>query len=157
MIEEWQQAVKRAKKRSASSIYSKRSHAIYKCALNSLRLTLVLIRYLNIIIKNQYYPERWMKTLDVIIEKGKGPVLGKLRTIQLIEANLQLVMRILVNNRNKHRIEKDLRIAKSNYRSRLRYSIDDAILEKRLIYDNSMLSGKQIIHNMTNSQAYYNR
>jgi len=44
------------------------------------------------------------KTLDITIEKGKGPVLGKLRTIQLIEADLQLVMRILVNNRNKNKI-----------------------------------------------------
>ena len=70
------------------------------------------------------------KTLDITIEKGKGPVLGKLRTIQLIEADLQLVMRILVNNRNKYRIERDSRIAKSNYGSSPRYSIDDAILEK---------------------------
>ena len=59
-------------------------------------------------------------------------------------------MRILVNNRNKYRIERDSRITKSNYESRLRYSIDDTILEKRLIHDNSILSGKQIIHNMTN-------
>ena len=130
MIEEWQQAVKRAKKRSISSIYSKRNYTMYKCILNSLRLILVLVRYLNIIIKNQYYPEWWMKTLDIIIEKGKGLVLGKLRTIQLIEADLQLVMRILVNNRNKHRIERDSRISKSNYGSMPRYSIDDAILEK---------------------------
>ena len=62
-----------------------------------------------------------MKTLDLTIEKGKGPVLGKLRTIQLIEADLQLVMRILVNNRNKYIIERDSRIAKNNYESRPRY------------------------------------
>jgi len=98
-----------------------------------------------------------MKILDVTIEKGKGPVLGKLRTIQLIEANLQLVMRILVNNRNKYRIERDSRIAKSNYESRPRYSIDNAILEKWLIYDNSILIRKQTIHNMTDLQACYNQ
>ena len=36
--------------------------------------------------------------LDVMIKKGKGSVIGKLRTIQLIEADLQLLMKILVNN-----------------------------------------------------------
>ena len=95
--------------------------------------------------------------LDVIIEKGKGPVLGKLRTIQLIEADLQLVMKILVNNRNKHNIESDIRIAKSNYGSRPRYSIDNAILEKCLIYDNSLLSRKQTIYNIIDLQACYDQ
>jgi len=29
-----------------------------------------------------------------MLDKGKGPIAGKLRTIQLIEADLQLIMRI---------------------------------------------------------------
>ena len=42
-----------------------------------------------------------------MIKKGNGPIVGKLRMIQLIEANLQLLMQILVNNRNKHKIKVD--------------------------------------------------
>jgi len=37
-----------------------------------------------------------MKILDIIIEKGKGPTLSKLRTIQLIEADLQMLIRIFI-------------------------------------------------------------
>ena len=48
---------------------------------------MILIRYYNLIIKYRYYLTRWLKTLDVTIEKGKKPILGKLRTIQLIEAD----------------------------------------------------------------------
>ena len=48
-----------------------------------------------------------MKVLDHILEKGKGPILGKLLTIQLIEANLQLLMRIFIGERNDKNIEKD--------------------------------------------------
>ena len=45
------------------------------------------------------------KTLDVIIEKGKGPIIGKFRIMQLIEADLQLLIRIFVGMRNDKLIE----------------------------------------------------
>ena len=88
-------------------------------------------------------------------EKGKGLIMGKLYNIQLIEADLQLLMRILVNNRNKNKIESDYRIAKSNYGSRPNYSIEDTILEKRLAYYNSLLAGKQNTNNMIDLQLCY--
>ena len=40
----------------------------------------------------RYYLKWWLKLLAVILEKGKGPIIEKLRTIQLIEADLQLLM-----------------------------------------------------------------
>ena len=67
--------------------------------------------------------------LDVILEKGKGPVIGNLRIIQLIEADLQLLMRIYIGERNNDNIEEDSRLSKFNYRLRLNYSINTAILK----------------------------
>ena len=64
-----------------------------------------------------------------MLEKGKGPVVDKLRIIQLIEADLQLLMRILVNTRNKMSIEADSRVSKCNYGSCADYSIENVILE----------------------------
>ena len=46
---------------------------------------------------------RWLKVLDVILEKGKGPIIGKLRIIQLIEADLQMIIRILSTTESKER------------------------------------------------------
>jgi hypothetical protein len=92
-----------------------------------------------------------------MIEKGKGLVLSKLKTIQLIEADMQLLMRILINIRNKFRIEKNKRIAKGNYGSRPHYSIEDIILKKRLVYINALMTGAKNIYNMTDLEAYYDR
>ena len=75
-----------------------------------------------------------------MIEKGKGSTVGKLRIIQLIEANLQMIMRIFMNYRNKEKIESDPRISKANYGSHNRYLIENTILEKRLIYNHSALT-----------------
>ena len=69
-----------------------------------------------------------VETLVAMIEKGKGPVLGNLRTMQLTEANVQLTMSIFVNIRNKEIIETDERVSKRNYGSSLGCSIEDSIL-----------------------------
>ena len=45
---------------------------------------------------------------------------------------------------------------KANYESRPNYSIENAILEKRLVYDNSFLIERKMIHNMIDLQSYYN-
>ena len=65
-------------------------------------------------------------------------------------------MRILINIRNKFRTEKDQRVGNGNYRPRPQYSIEDTILEKRLVYDKSLLMGNNNIHNIIDLQVYYN-
>jgi hypothetical protein len=58
-------------------------------------------------------------------------------------------MRIFLRLRDKDEAEQDNKISKSNYRLYKNYSIEFAILEKRLIYGYSMLSGKRTMHNLT--------
>ena len=108
--------MKKVKKKSVLLVYSYRNYTICKCMLSNTRILELLMRYFNIIIQKQFVPERQLKILDVIIEKGKRLVIGKLRIIQLIEVDIQLLIRILINTRNKFRIEKDNRVSKSNYR-----------------------------------------
>ena len=43
--------------------------------------------------------------------KSKRPILGKLRTMQLIEANLQLIIRIFIGGQNDKNVEKDERLS----------------------------------------------
>ena len=93
------------KKQSTLSIFSKRNYSAHEYYLNSKILIKLLVYYCNIIIKKGFYLTRWLQVLDVIIEKGKKLVLGKLRTIQLIEANSQLLMRIFTILRNSGAIE----------------------------------------------------
>ena len=84
-------------------------------------------------------------------------MIGKLWITQLIEADLQIVIRICTNNRTKGKIEIDPRILKANYRSRANYLIENTLLEKRIIYDHSSLTYQYTMHNMTNLEAYYDR
>ena len=87
-IEEWKIVMKRAKWLNTSSIFSKRNYSIYKCCLQSKKMISILVKYYNTIIKKEYYLKRWLQVLDVMLDKGKGLVLGKLRMIQLIKADL---------------------------------------------------------------------
>ena len=90
-----------------------------------------------------------------MLNKGKGLITGKLQTIQLIEADLQLLMRICISNRMKGKIENDKRISKANYGSWLKYSINNTILEKWLIYDQVKMTIEPTVYNMTDLEACY--
>jgi hypothetical protein len=92
-----------------------------------------------------------------MIEKGQGLKINKLCTIQLIKVDMQLLIRVFMSNRNVGQIEVDERVSKYNYGSRKSYSIKTAILEKRLIYDYSRMSGKQTVHNFTNLKSCYDQ
>ena len=70
-----------------------------------------------------------------MIGKGKGHRLKKLRTLEMIEADLQLVMRKHLGIRMNERVETDLRMSKYNCGSRTGCSIENEMLEKRLIMD----------------------
>ena len=97
-----------------------------------------------------------MKVLDIILEKGKGSILGKLRTIQLIEANMQLLMRIFVGRRNDENIENDKRLSHFTYGLQKNYYINIVILEKRLMHDTAIRNGTTTIHNISKLKVYCN-
>ena len=102
----------KSKKISTSSVFSNRNHAMCECTLGNERLTKELVSYHNPLISNQCCPIRWTKVLNTMLEKGKGLVLGKLRTPQLIEADFQMLIRAFSNERMAGKIEKDERISK---------------------------------------------
>ena len=53
-----------------------------------------------------------------MLEKGKGPRLKNLRMWQMIEADMQLVMRMRLGTRMNERAESDFRISKYEHGSR---------------------------------------
>ena len=113
-----------------SSVFSQRTCSVHECALESEIMTGTLVTFYNLVMRSGRYLKRWLKILDVMLEKGKGPLLEKLRTMQLCEADLQLLMRTCIGDRNESTIEEDERILKFNYGSRQHYSIETALLEK---------------------------
>ena len=91
------------------------------------------------------------------VKKGKGPVLGKLRFIALIEGDSQINMRMHLASNKEELIENNSRFSKANCGSRKNYSIETAILQKRLIFDNSLIEIKSSIYNFTDLKSCYDR
>ena len=102
----------------------------------------VMVTHCNLIIKEGYYPKQWIKTLDTTLGKGKGMVFGKLRIITLIEADVQNIMRMCLNNGDKEKIETDETFSKANYGWQKNYSTESVTLEKRIIFDDSLITNK---------------
>ena len=92
--EEFRTVAKQFKRRGTSSIFSKIDYSVCKCVMNCERMAKVVARFYNEMIKHNYFPSRWLDVLDVTIEKVKGSKTNKLRVIQIIEADLQLLIRI---------------------------------------------------------------
>jgi len=66
-------------------------------------------------------------------------------------------MRVFIGSRNDENVAKEERLSAFNYGSRRNYSIDTAILEKRLMYDSSIRNGKPTIHTISDLKACYDR
>ena len=75
----------------------------------------------------------------------------------MIKADIQLLMRIFLGLRCEEMLDKDIRASKFNFGLWKGFSIDDAILEKWLIYDISMWIRLLIVHIVIDLEAYYNR
>ena len=65
------------------------------------------------------------------------------------------MMRIFVSIKNKGNIESDEIFSKINHGSRPEYSTEDAILEKRLVFDNRIVTENHAIYVMADLQACY--
>ena len=88
--------------------------------------------------------DRWLHALQVLLEKIKGqPRQDKLRVIQLMEADLNMMLRIIFRRRLIHCSEDKQLFSPLQWGSRPNRSSQDAILMKRLTYD-GIRSGKKV-------------
>ena len=70
---------------------------------------------------------------------------------------MQLIMRIFLGIRNKKLAENNYCLSEYNHSFRKGYSINKAILEKKLIYNSSIQIGKLIVYVVTDLSACYDR
>ena len=69
----------------------------------------MLVAHYNLIIKEGYYPQRWIKILDAMLNKGNWMILGKLQIITFIKAGMQNTMWICLSNGEIEKIENSSR------------------------------------------------
>ena len=94
--QEWSKAVKKATKSSASCIASTKDYSVHTCTLNSERIKQLLIRFHNLILKHNHSPKRWLHVADAMLEKVKAQKINRLRILELIKTEIQLLMRIFL-------------------------------------------------------------
>ena len=92
-----------------------------------------------------------------MLEKGKGNLLGKLRTIQLIEGDLQLVMRVLISLRNEKHSEMSCCLSAYNFGNRKGKDINTALLEKQLMKDAVNITNYPAVQYIDDRMSCYDR
>ena len=120
-------------------------------------MTFMLVKMLNIFLQRRHCPKRQLKLLNILLENGKGSKLGKLHNVTLVERDSQIGMRIALGAPGQELIENDDRFSKVNFGSRKNYAISTALLQKRLVMDNSIMSSKHTIYAMTDLQSCCDR
>ena len=120
---------KEDQEKSASSMFSKQTHYVCECALDSARLTWMLVTLLNIFLQKGYYPKRQLNLVETTLEKRKGLVLEKLSSVTLIEGDLQISMRTLLNSDKEELIEGDKHLSKANYGLQKNFTMTSALLK----------------------------
>ena len=70
---------------------------------------------------------------------------------------MQLLIRIFLGLQLNPDIEQDIRISKFNFSSQKQFLIDEAILEKRLLYNSSIWIESPIVQVITDLSACYDQ
>ena len=144
----WIEEVKKAKKRSVSLIFSRRACAVCKCTLTSMRVMVTLINFYSTLIRELRCVTRWLSIVEAKVEKGKELIVRRLRNVTLIEGHLQMT-------EDRELIEWDDCFSTLNYRLHKNYSIETAMLEKRLMISNSLIEMKPAIYRRVDLQSCY--
>ena len=119
-----------------SSSPSGRHMGHYKAALKCPRLVEMYTTMMDLPMKYKFSPLRWQSAIQVLLEKDKGrPNIERLRTIQLVEADLNMVLRIIYGRRLVHHAEDHKLLPKSQFGSRPGVACISAVLIKTLTYD----------------------
>ena len=130
----------RKAKTGKSSAHNIISYVILKFLSNSSYIMEIMAAFYTKIVINHTVLHRWKEATALMLEKGKGPRIDKLRIIQLINADLRMLMRTLISPvANKVADEGKLNL--SQYARKQETTIS-ALIEKRLLLENSILHCK---------------
>ena len=128
-IKEFQDGFKAVSEKTSSSP-SGRHLVHYKAILQDEIISLVYTTLISVPCVFAFTLDQWLNALQIMLEKVKGsPRIDKLRVTQLMEADLNMMLRILFGRRLIHRAEDKKLISILRWGSRPnRSSSSDAII-----------------------------
>ena len=123
-------------KEATASSPSGRHYGHYKAAMSSPKLIDLYTSMINFTLDNEHAPPRWLRATQIPIEKVPGnPRVDKLRTLQLLEGDMQRMMQIIWARRMVWNAEDKKQLMDNQMGSRKGKSALSAVLFKRLSYD----------------------
>jgi hypothetical protein len=134
-VDDFTQGFKKVHERISSSA-SGRHMGHYKAALHNKQLSQMYATMINLPMRHQFVPKRWCTTIQVLIEKDKGrPKIDRLRTIQLVEADFNMVLKVIFGRRLVHHADDKGFLPKSQFGSRPGVSCISAVVLKTISLD----------------------
>ena len=134
-VTEFKQGFRRIAEKASSSP-SRRHILYYKAILKGEVICMVYSTLMALPFEYGFALNRWSNALGIMLEKIKRiPRIEKLRVIQLMEADLNMMIRIIFGRQLVHRAEGKGSLSSLQWGSQPKKSSTDAILIKRLTYD----------------------
>ena len=154
---ECKQVVWKTKKRSTLSTFLMRDISVCKFEIKSDKVVLMLVKIWKMLIEHNHCPSRWLKFADAMLEQVKVPRLKKLRILEMIEINLQLMMGTHLGVRMNNRVKTDQVVTNYNYSSRKGNYIENSLLEKILIFYHANKTEELNVHAMSDLESFHDR
>ena len=130
-------------------------YGVLKCLSRSDYVVEAMAKLYTLVIKHRIVLPRWRKAIAVMLEKGKGPRIDKLRIIQLISADLQLLMRVIILP-GAEAVYHEKKLNESQY-ARKKTTVMSALVEKRLMIEQSKLTREDSMWVVSDMTACYDR
>jgi len=136
-LADWQEVVKKTKERKSPSP-SRMHYGMFKVISNT-KLEESIVHLIKLCFRHQHALKRWHNITCIMLKKGKGSRIDKLRIIQLIECDLQLVLKVVFQKQLMPKAENMGRLTYTQHGSRAGKDIATTQFEKRLLCDYSRL------------------
>ena len=137
---------------------SGRHYGHYKAVLKDPQICSMYATMMSIPFELGLTLHRWEKVLQTMLEKTPGnPRIDKLRVIQIIEADLNMCLRIIFGRRLVQRAEQAGTIPSSQWGSRPNRSSTDCVFLKRLSYDGLIILKREGIVFNNDAKAAFDR
>ena len=109
-------------------------------------------------LKHGFAPEEWKHCVDAVLEKIPGrPIIEKLRIIMLFDAQFNFALKMVFGRRMIHNAEDCGFFGSENHGSRPGRQVQDALLEKTLMYEHARLTRTSLITVDNDAKSCYDR
>ena len=121
-------------------------------------LAAIYAKLVSLPLKHGFAPEEWKQCVDAVLEKIPGrPIIEKLRIVMLFDAQFNFALKLIFGRRMIYHAEDNRFFGNANHGSRPGRQVQDALLEKTLMYEHARLTRTSLITVDNDAKSCYDR